>query len=194
MKQKSLSLFLTLLLPFFSSTIYAQSFSSANIGENLRIQPIVGYERVQKVTPTARTTNRLYYGFRALYGVPLLSGELQVTQAKEDETLNNGTLTINETATTGMLGIYSQFSHKSILSTYLRAGGHARKSEIETTENGVTTKTTPSVRLSPYAGTGLTFRLGRFFSLTAGLTVVFTGQPQSSDHEYQTDLGFNINF
>lgn len=164
------------------------------MGNNLRIQPIVGYERVQKITPVARTTNRLYYGFRALYGITLISGELQVTQAREDEVLNNGTLTINETATTGMLGIFSQFSHKSILSTFLRAGGHARKSEIKSTENGLTTLNKPSVRLSPYAGTGLSLRFGRFFSLSAGLTVVFTGQPDSSDHEYQSDLGFNINF
>lgn len=154
----------------------------------------MGFERVQKVTPTPRTKTRMFYGLRALYGVPLLSAELQVTQAKDNETLEEGNLLLKETATTGMLGIYSSFNHASMLSSYFRAGGHGRKTEIEQTRAGETTKSEPSVRLSPYAGAGLNFRLAQFFSLTAGLTVIFTGEPQGSDREYQTDLGFNIHF
>jgi hypothetical protein len=194
MKKLSSKLFLTTLLTLSITPSYAQSFSSDSGFKNLTIQPLVGYERVQKVTPTPRTKTRMFYGLRALYGVPHLSAELQVTRAKDDETLNNGDLRLKETATTGMLGIYSHFAHQSMLSVYLRAGGHARKSEIEKIEDGVSTTSDPAVRLSPYAGSGLIFKLAQYFSLTAGVTVIFTGEPQGSDREYQTDLGFNIHF
>ena len=42
------------------------------------IEPVVGYERVQKVLPTPHTKDRLMYGLRVLMGVPLLSLELVV--------------------------------------------------------------------------------------------------------------------
>lgn len=193
-KQNPIKILFTFILILSSGQLLAQNFSSGTQSGNLRIVPIVGYERVQKVTPTPRTKDRFYYGLRAVYGVPLLSAELQATQAKDTEILNDGDLTIKETANTGMLGIRSSFSHQSMLSTFLRAGGHARQSEIEQTENGVTTTTKPAVYLSPYAGTGLTLRLGQIFSLNAGITVIFTGRPKGDDYDYQTDLGFNINF
>lgn len=189
MKTIQYSLLAVLLFP---SLALAQNFGKVST-ENLTIEPIVGYERVQKIEPTARTTNRFYYGVRGSYGVPLLSAEAEITRANESETLSDPDLKIEENSTTLMLGLRSNFNHQGMIGAYLRAGGHARKSEIEQTQDGVKTSDDPAVRLSPYAGAGLNLRLARYFSLNAGVTVVFTGEPKGSDKEYRTSLGFRIN-
>lgn len=170
----------------------AQNFGRVSKG-NLTVEPIVGYERVQKIEPTARTSSRFYYGVRANYGVPLLSAEGELTRAQESESFSERDLKIEETATTLMLGLRSSFNHQGMIGAFLRAGGHARKSEIDKTQNGVKTSDDPAVRISPYAGTGLNIRLASYFSLNAGITVIFTGEPKGSDKEYRTSLGFSIN-
>lgn len=189
MKMTKLILLTSLLLPSLS---FAQNFGRIS-RDNLTVEPIVGYERVQKIEPTARTTNRFYYGVRASYGIPLLSAEAEITRAEETERFYEEDLKIEETSTTLMLGVRSNFNHQGMIGAYLRAGGHARKSEIEKTQDGVKTSDDPAVRLSPYAGTGLNIRLARYFSLNAGVTVIFTGEPKGSDKEYRTSLGFRIN-
>jgi len=189
MVKTKLLLLSVILLPTLS---HAQGFGRVSKG-NLTFQPILGYERVQKIEPTARTTDRFYYGIRATYGVPLLSAEGELTRAEESENFPEQDLKIDETSTTLMLGVRSNFNHEGMLGAYLRAGGHARKSEIEKTEDGVKTSVDPSIRISPYAGTGLSLRLASYFRLNAGITVVFTGEPKGSDKEYRTSLGFSIN-
>lgn len=183
---KNIALFLLTTL-FIPTTLAASSKSYLTIG------PIVGYERVQKISPTPHTKDRLVYGVRALYGPPLLSAEAEVTQGKDSESFPERDLTIKETATTAQLGLRSNFFRTKILTTYLRAGGHARKSEIETTEAGVTTKSEPAIRISPYAGAGLGINLMNKFTLNLGITAIFTGKPKGSDREYQTTLGFTVN-
>jgi hypothetical protein len=189
MNKTKLLLFIIFVLPSLS---HAQRFGGVSKG-SLTLEPILGYERVQKIEPTARTTNRFYYGVRASYGIPLLSAEGELTRAQESENFPEQDLKIDETSTTLMLGLRSNFNHRGMIGAYLRAGGHARKSEIEKIEDGVKTSDDPSVRLSPYAGAGLNFRLASYFRLNAGITVVFTGEPKGSDKEYRTSLGFSIN-
>lgn len=161
--------------------------------EYLNVGPVVGYERVQKISPTPHTTDRLVYGVRATYGPPLLSAEAEVTQGKDTESFPLRDLTIKETATNVKLGIKSNFLRTKFITTYLRAGGHARKSEIETTESGITTTDEPAIYISPYAGTGLTVNLLNKFKLNLGVTAIFTGKPKGSDREYQTTFGFSVN-
>lgn len=181
-----------LILFLFPLNSFAQNFGRIS-SDNLTVEPIVGYERVQKIEPTPRTESRFYYGVRASYGVPLLSAEAELTRAQESDSFPEQDLKLEETSTTLMLGLRSNFNHEGIIGLYLRAGGHARKSEVEKTQDGVKTIDEPAVRLSPYAGTGLNIRLARYFSLNAGLTVIFTGEPKGSDKEYRTSLGFSIN-
>ena len=168
-----------LLIPFSGSSAASAQF-----------EPIVGYERVQKFEPTARTKERLIFGGRGSYGVPLLSAELEVTRGNDTEDFPSRNLTIEETATNVMLGLRSRVYHGSIFRFYLRGGGHARKREIERTENGVTTEREPAVFVSPYAGTGIRMELNNMLELNAGVTAIFTGKPKGSDREYQTTLGF----
>ncbi len=165
---------------------------SAGTKGYLKIEPVIGYERVQKIEPTPHSKNRLIYGIRANYGPPIFSLEAEVTQGKDNESFPDRNLTIEETVTNGMLGVRSSFNIGNLARWFLRFGGHARKTELSRTENSITTTTEPAIYLSPYAGTGLSINLLRTFSLNAGYTVIFTGRPKGSDREYQTTLGFSI--
>jgi len=174
-----------LLLPF--SSLFAQSAK-----QYLTIMPITGYERVQKLSPTVHTTDRLFYGVRVLFGPPLLSAEAEVTQSKDTETFASQGLVILDESNQAKLGIRTSISLAKFGYWYLRAGGSARETVITKTTAGTTTKSEPAVRINPYAGTGLSFRLMNNFSLNAGVTVIFADYPKK-DHEYQTSLGFAIN-
>ena len=182
---KALMLLLILLLP---------TLALAQKSDSLNLYPIIGLERVQKIEPTPHTKSRLIYGLGLRYGPPALAAEAEVTRGSDDESFPDRNLMIKETATNVMLGLRSSFQFASLLRWYLRAGGHARKTERERTENGVTSETDPAVYVSPYAGTGLSVNVLNKFTINGGVTVIFTGKPKVSDHEYQTTLGFGLRF
>lgn len=174
-----------LLLIFTSQSLWAQK------GGNLRIQPIVGLERVQKVSPVPRTKTRTIVGFRGLYGPQAFSLEGEVTRSEDSETLFDRDLTETEESIAVRVGLRSGFSI-GFFGWYLRAGGQARRSEFTTTQAGVTTTKTSAVNVSPYAGTGFNLNLmGNFFA-NGGITVIFTGKPKGSDRDYQTTFGFGV--
>lgn len=179
-----------LALTFISLSLSSQ----AALKGLLEIEPVVGYERVMKFEPTPHSKDRLTYGLRASLGVPLLALEAEVTQAKDNESFPDEDLTIKETSNTAMLGLRSRIRLGSILSFTLRAGGHARQSEVEKTQAGVTTTEKPAIYLSPYAGAGLGINLSNRIRANAGLTVVFTGKPRGSDREYRPTLGLSARF
>lgn len=180
---KALSLLTFLLLTSTTSALAKSTFTAG---------PIVGYERVQKISPTPHTKSRLVYGLKALYGIPILSAEAELTQGKDTESFPEQDLTIDESVINAKLGIRSHIIRSKFITTYLRAGGHARKSEIERTEAGVTTTSEPAIRISPYAGAGLSINIFNKVRANLGLTAIFTGHPRGSDREYQTTLGFSI--
>lgn len=190
MKFNNLKIFLSFLI-FISTSLSAQVSQTYQRG-NLTIEPVIGYERVQRLEPVARTENRFYYGVRGHYGPDLLSLEAEITQSRDDDSFPDDDLRIKETSTTGMLGLRSSFARGRLFNWYLRAGGHARKVEITRIEAGIEREIDPAVRVSPYAGTGLNLNIHEHFKLDAGVTVVFTGHPQGSDREYRTSLGFSF--
>lgn len=181
---------IAVLLVFFATLpAWAQQGSEASY---FKLEPIIGYERVQKFEPTPHSKSRLIYGLRASYGPPILTAEAEVTQGKDDESFPDRNLTIEEKATNLMVGLRSSFNFGGMISWYLRAGGHARKNEYTRVENGVSTVREPAVYLSPYAGTGASLNLMNNLTANAGITVIFTGRPKGSDREYQTTLGFGV--
>lgn len=182
-----------ILLPivvFLLSTMSA--FSQTRGSSLLSVEPIVGYERVQALLPEPHTKDRLIYGLRVSFGPPILSIEAEATQGSDTESFPSDNLEVKESVTNGMVGLKSSIFNGQFLRWYIRAGGHARKTKIETTLLSVTTTEEPDLKISPYAGTGLTFRFGSMFTLNAGITAIFTGEPNGSDREYQTTLGFSI--
>ncbi|MFG1493986.1 outer membrane beta-barrel protein [Halobacteriovorax sp. GFR7] len=185
MKTQLLLAALTIIISL-STFAQGRSFGGFKSG-NLEIEPVVGYERVQKILPTPHTSSRLFYGLRANYGPKYLSLEAEVTQAKEDESFDTG-VDISDNSTNYMLGLRSSFNVGRALNWYLRAGAHARDSKYERTEAGVTTTVEPATYVNPYAGTGLAINLMNVFTLNAGMNVIFT----DDEHEYQSSLGFGI--
>ncbi len=177
---------LTVILSTLSFSTWAQSSTSP-----LKISPIVGLERIQKVAPVSKSKTRTIVGLNVLYGPSFLSAEAEVTRSDDSETLYEDDLTEKEESYAAKVGIRSSFN-LSALSWFLRAGAQARKSKYTTTQSGVTTEREPAVYVSPYAGTGFNFNLmGNLFA-NGGITVIFTGRPKGSDREYQTTLGFGV--
>jgi hypothetical protein len=157
----------------------------------LRISPIVGLERIQKVSPVAKSKTRTVVGLNVLLGPPIFSAEAEVTRSEDSETLYEQDLTEKEESFAAKLGIRSSFN-LMLLNWYLRAGGQARQSKYTTTQNGMTSERTPAVYVAPYAGTGFSFNfMGNLFA-NGGITVIFSGRPKGSDREYQTTLGFGV--
>ncbi|PIP91234.1 MAG: hypothetical protein COW01_06175 [Bdellovibrionales bacterium CG12_big_fil_rev_8_21_14_0_65_38_15] len=180
---------LFLLFIFVSLPAWSQSGPTPGY---LKIEPVVGFESVQKIEPTPHSKTRFIYGIRMNYGPPILSAEAEVTQGKDKENFPDRNLALEETVTNAMLGVRSSFHFGNFMQWYLRLGGHGRKSEFIRTENSISTTREPALYLSPYAGTGLNINLLNAFSLNAGYTVIFTGKPKGSDREYQTTLGFSV--
>ncbi len=187
MKRLLLSLFIYILTLSSASAVVSKAFGSGA----LKITPIVGYERVVKVSPVQKTKTRMVYGLNLMFGPSYLSAEAEVTKSEDSETLYEQDLTEKEESTAAKLGLRSSFN-LGILNWYLRAGAQARQSKYTTTTAGVTTVREPAIYVSPYAGTGFNFNLfGNLFA-NGGITVIFTGRPKGSDREYQTTLGFGV--
>ena len=174
------------------SFLFTTNLFAANSKGLLSIEPIVGYEQVQTLAPTPHSKNRLIYGLRAIYGFSFLAAEAELTQGNDTESFPVDDLTIKESVINAKLGIRSNFINTQFFNSYLRAGGHARQSEIETTDAGVTTVEKPAVKISPYAGAGFGLRINNMFRFNLGITAIFTGEPKGSDRDYQTTAGFSI--
>lgn len=158
----------------------------------LSIQPIVGFERVQKLEPTPYSTSRFIYGARINYGPPIISAELEVTRGQDSKTFPEQNLRVEEEVTNIMGGARSSHNFGGLLDVYLRAGGHTRKSKLTQTRDSATVTRRPASYVSPYVGTGASVNVLNIFTLNAGLTVLFTDRPESGDREYQTTLGFGL--
>lgn len=177
----------------FASVLGAGWISSAQAEVlSFAIEPIVGYERVQKVKPTAHTRNRMNYGARVRVGIPLVSLEAEGIRGQDEESYPDQDLTIKDMDDKIRLGIRSSLRMTSLLSLWVRGGGQAKRNTHEETTGGVTTQEVGQFVYKPYAGLGLSSRLGRNFELSGGITVVFNDFPRMAQNEYDTTLGFSV--
>ncbi len=158
----------------------------------LDIEPIVGYERNQKLVPTAHTKERIVYGARAAVGIPLLKLEAEFTRGSDNEVFTEPAMTTKDTDDKLKVGAKSTLRMGRIFSLILRAGGQAKQNTHEETRNGVTTKVINPIVYKPYGGFGLSAGLGSKLQLTGGLTVVFNKFPDMNQNDYQTTLGFTV--
>lgn len=158
----------------------------------LQIEPIIGYERVQKLVPTAHTKERMLYGARVTGGIPLVALEGEYTQGTDTESFPSDSLTVKDQDEKLKLGLRSQLRLTSLLSLTGRGGVQAKRNTHTETLSGVSTTTVNPITYKPYAGAALSSRLGGKFELTGGLTVVFNQFPDMSQNEYQATLGFSV--
>jgi hypothetical protein len=161
------------------------TFSVAN--SQLRIEPVYGIETsfVRYPEPSKYVT-RGSLGLRALYGVPLLSAELEVSQAKSQE--NYSQEKVEDTSDRASLGIRSHLGLSSILAAYARAGGRASQGKTTVTTPSETREIDNPLRIDPYAGAGLQLRLANNFGLNAGVTLI-----RNEESQFDTQYTFGIN-
>jgi hypothetical protein len=180
----------------FSFLFSAQAFANAGsvTAKNLTITPIIGYEYIKRNEPTPSTKQRFIYGARFTYGPQYLAADFEFTRGEDSDSIPESNYTRKEVVNNIMLGATSKFNLSSFLTLNLRAGGHTRKSNITQTSNGVTTKTSPKLRISPYLGGGFELRLLNQLTLSANATTVFTGKPESSDRENRYSIGLIIGY
>lgn len=158
----------------------------------LTVEPIVGYERVQKLLPSAHTRDRLVYGGRAIVGLPMLSVEAEYTRAGDSETFVATNTIINDTEDKARVGLRSGFGLGSLFGVFLRGGAQARLTRHETVTAGVPVTTYDPPSYNPYAGAGLRLGFGKKIALTADLTVVMKDFPLLTNNEYMATAGFAI--
>ena len=181
---------IVVILGFLGAVILSPQTSAA---AGLTIQPIIGYERTQKLLPMAHTTDRLIYGVRATYGTSLLAAEAEYTRGTDSESFSALNTSTTDTADKLKVGATSTFRLTTMLSLQGRAGMQGKITSHQETVGGVVgSAITSSPVYNPYAGATLTSYLGNTFSLSGGVTVVFGNFPDMSKNDYETTLGFNI--
>lgn len=161
---------------------------------SLEIEPIVGYERVQKLIPVRHTRERFFYGARIIAGVPLVSAEAEVTRATDNEDLPDRNLFMKDDTDRVKLGLRSTIRLIGIVYAFARAGGQAEKNRHTETLAGVTTVTDDPITIKPYVGAGLRARMGRNLRFDADFTVVFHDTVNWNHYDYQTTAGFAVSF
>lgn len=180
------------LLLALSSTASARTIKT---GIQSDFEPIIGYERVQKLYPTPHTKDRLIYGARAWFGFPFIAVETEYLMGKDTESYTSPDRTYTDTDQKVKAGLRSQIRLASAFWFLLRAGAQATQNTHEETIAGVTTTTTNPFVFKPYAGAGLNIRLMNHLHFTAEVVTVFARYPDNwTDHEYQATAGFSIHF
>ena len=156
------------------------------------LEPVVGYERAQTLIPTPHSKDRLVYGARASAGFLFLAAEGEYLRGTSTEAFPDMGLSTKDTSDIAKVGLRGRIKFVTLLSLVLRAGGQAKKNRHESTVGGVTTVTDDPVVVHPYAGAGLTFRLGNNFAFTAEIVAVILDKNNLSRNEYQTTAGFTV--
>lgn len=163
-------------------------------GLSYHIEPIVGFERAQKIAPTPHVKGRLIYGARAVAGYQILSAELEVTRASDNEAFPAENLTISETSEKAKLGLRSGVGLGPLLTAFARAGAQAGRSTRDETIGAVSTRFNEGPSYHPYAGAGAAVHLAPKISASADVTAVFTDFKDLSRTEFETTAGFSVAF
>ncbi len=164
------------------------------VGLTTSIEPIMGYERVQKFLPTQHTVERWVFGARATAGFTLLSAEAEYTRASDTETFSSAPETIRDTEDRARLGLRSTLRIAGFFRFLLRAGAQANYTRHDITTSGVTVTTIDPIRYRPYAGAGVGLALGQGVSLNGDVTTVFHNFPNFSTNDYLVSLSLAVNF
>ena len=158
----------------------------------LGIEPVGGYERVQRLAPTAHTKDRLVYGARITAGVLSLRGELEYLRATDTESFTDQDLSTTDTADKAKLGLRSQISFFRLLALYARLGAQATKNRHVETTGGQTTTTDQAITYNPYLGVGLRIGLGSKLNLNGDITAVIKDTSNLSNNEFQAMAGLSV--
>lgn len=174
-----------------ATTVWAKSER-----DNLKITPIIGFERVQRFTPTPHMKTRGIFGLGAVYKLPVGAVEAEYTHGQDTSNDVATNTSYKESDDKVKLGLRGSAAIGPFLSTYLRGGAQAKKSETTATTASGTSSKSSVTKVNPYVGTGLGFHLLQFVTLNADVTAVYvpTSTPGLSDYEIQPSVGLTIHF
>lgn len=165
---------------------------AADSSKKFTFEPLYGVETALVRFPEpARYTTRAIYGARLVYGTTLLSGELEVTQAKSRQDYSSTNQKVEDSSDRASLGIRSTFPFSTFAGLYLRAGGRASQGKTVITTNGVEETKDNPLRLDPYAGAGFQLAFASNFALNAGVTLV---RNEENKYDSQYTLGLSARF
>jgi len=171
-------------------SIFALAFEAKALG--LDLEPVIGYERVQKFRPVEQTVDRMIYGLRILIGVPLIKLEIEGTRGQDTATFTSPELTTKDLSDKVKIGLRSGLRLGRLLTLSGRGGVQAEQNTHTETAAGVATITKDPVVPKPYAGAGLKVKLNPKISLSGDVVAVFKQWPDMDKNEYQTTLGINV--
>lgn len=158
------------------------------------VEPVIGYERVQKLLPTPHMRQRLVYGARLTAGLFMLAGEAEVLRGTDTEHFIETGTTTTDTEDKLRIGIRARLRLIRFANFILRGGAQASRNTHEETVAGVTTRLEEPVKYRPYLGAGLQVGLSSNISFTADVTTVFRSFPNLTDNDYQTTASLTLRF
>lgn len=167
---------------------------SARAEMTYTIEPVIGYERVEKLLPTPRMTQRLVYGVRATAGYFILAAEAEALRGTDSETIPATLTTLTDTEDKLRVGLRARLRLIRFMSFLVRGGAQASRNTHEETIGGVTTATVEPIKYRPYLGAGLQVGLSHNIAFTADVTTVFRDFPNMSNNDYQTTASLTIRF
>lgn len=178
---------LLILITLFSLHLKAQE---------LKIEPVYGIESTRREFPEpANQITKTYLGLSLVYGIPLISAELEVAQSIFHDSYPSTDTKVKSTTNRAMLGIRSYPLTSKYFGWYFRAGMRAKQETLEITEAGATRTEKKPMYLDPYGGSGLTIAFANNFSLNAGVTLVYNRSadvPENEKYDTQYTLSATI--
>jgi hypothetical protein len=173
-----------------SGTLGARPAAAAGFG--LTLEPIIGYERVQKLIPDPHYTTRMLYGARMTFGFLILSVEGELTRSNDEEAFTSQDLATKDVTDKLRAGLRSGFRMGSLLQLHIRGGGQASRNHHEETRAGVTSTSEDPLVVKPYLGAGLRAALAPKIYGTAEVVTVIRDLNDLQQNEYQLTAGFSI--
>ena len=177
----------------FALIVFLEFFPESACAFSFSLEPIVSYERVQKLTPVEHSRDRMAYGGRLSAGLLFLKTELEYTEGQDSETFSDQNLSIREKAQRIKAGLRGDIRIWGFCSVFARAGVQARQiRRTESVSGADSNDYYEPFQYHPYGGAGLRIGLGSHVQLTADFTVIFTQYPKFEKNDYQLSSGFSV--
>ena len=186
-------LHVTRFLPFIFGLLWASTVS-AQSGWSIKFAPLYGVEHTTNRYPDPpRAVTRTFFGLNVLAGVPLLSLELEGTQADDRREYPAENLKVEDRIQRFMVGLRSTVPATSWFAVFARAGGRGtlQKTTITNTTDNTKEVKTPPLSWDPYAGAGLQIAVGPLLAVSTGVTWIFV---KDAPADVQYSLGFTLKF
>jgi hypothetical protein len=163
----------------------AQTETSPADDVHVLIEPVIGYQSLQRTYPFDHKQGMLTYGLRVVVGTYRLAGEGEFQYGSATENFSNPTVTDNTSFIQARVGARTIVPVIEQLSLIFRLGmeGFHYSNEIS---NATTTITdSPAWKFEPYLGAGVNFFLFKSLSLSVEEVYVI-------DTSWETSFGFRL--